>query len=707
MLVRVEGSDAAVPLGAWLEARLRAEGLDARLTTVRPRSDGVLVTFRGDGSESLGRAATAIARSLLGRVDVTRDAAALGEARLRLAALDSAPRAEPRAHARCRGDAVRRSGAPKASAPTDGPGELGTLAASVEALRTAGTHVDRVAFGVAGRQEVERSVLRALRESGPWLSPSGATNPSPDEPTSEPVRSAPGPARGLQLSIEVPFGARAANAARALTGPTSPLARLAAREGATVTHVTASARVDASCIDVALAFPEGRDAHEPRVLPLLGLVEGALTRALVEAEDTLANVSSEDASRHAAFFAATATSSSKATVPTTTRSLLAGTPPSFYSLPSPGPRPHNEVLVEARTSSTANDAWVLLAAPCAASDESSTDAGLAAVAIAAAATANGPYEDHASLAPWISPHGIGLIARGPARPNESAQDHVTRLTRMAAVALAAPAPTSSLEAARTRALTHAASDSSRLLAALAETLAPGRLPMLVPGGSTASLTLASDDALRARAIALAEGPLVAHVVSKVPAEEATRLARAVFSTYVLGSEGACRIFTPKAPPSARINVVALAPRPGANHIAIVFVDENARPAAIIATIAESLRDGTLAKELGERGHDLKIEIAPFGSSSALVVHFVSAREKTIEAISTVRSFLARVGSRLPEDTFRRAAELAATKDGPDPSPVPWPARPTSPPPAVSFVDTKNAANALFASGGIVGVSGAP
>jgi hypothetical protein len=165
-----------------------------------------------------------------------------------------------------------------------------------------------------------------------------------------------------------------------------------------------------------------------------------------------------------------------------------------------------------------------------------------------------------------------------------------------------------------------------------------------------------------------------------------------------------------------VNVVALAPRHGEEHVALAYVDEATKSHAILLAVAEAVRDGALAKELGERAHDLRVELAPFATTSALVVHFVSPREKTTDALVVARAFLAHAATRIPEDAFRRAVGSATAREGEADVALGWPpAKAVEPPPSgspgapptVAMAEAKNAAEQLFASGGVVVVSGAP
>ena len=195
-------------------------------------------------------------------------------------------------------------------------------------------------------------------------------------------------------------------------------------------------------------------------------------------------------------------------------------------------------------------------------------------------------------------------------------------------------------------------------------------------------------------------------------------AQDVLTAYSLGihADSACRIFTPRAPQSGRTNVLALAPRPGEDHVALAYVDEATRSHAIVLAVTEAVRDGALAKELGDRAHDLRVELAPFANTSAVVVHFVSPREKTTDALVATRAFLAHAATRIPDDAFRRAVGLAAAHEGEADVPLGWPPSKAAPspqsgpagsPPTVAMAEAKNAAEQLFASGGFVVVSGGP
>jgi len=701
--------DHAPLVAAWLERRLAAEGATDISVEARPEGVRLVATLapKGDTAATVRR----IAKVVLTKVDPARDAEALVAARTALVARAEEPEL-PAEHVRCRGDApaVRAR-----DLPPEGP----RLAALVEEARARGVAEGHVTFGTSGPHGTAATVAAALRAAAPWPGPPAPTTaptpttapapttaptpttapapttaptpPATPEPAPEPVRSAPGPARALHVSLFVPLGARAAHAARALAAPTGPLARLAARDGATVTSVTASATIDASCIDVALALTE---TQGPRVLPLAGAVEAALARGLDRADPAWpAAATPAESAAFAALFAASAAPPRAGT--RAARTLVAGTPARPVPLPAPAVPARPALPVAARAEPGASDAAVALLAPCASLDETASDAGLAAAALAAAASDT--KVEGVSLAPIVTPGGLGVLARGPKAAGETDEAHLERVAGAAAAALAGPAGERARSAALARAVAHASSDPQRLLAVLAETLAPGRPALLVPTGTTSSLALASDDAVRARAVALAEGPLAAEVVSVLPAAAAERVVRDVAARYALGADGACREFTPRAPPSVRVGVRALAPRSD-DHVAIVFVDEARRRPETMHAVADAVRDGALAAELADKARDVRAEVAPFGATSALVVHFVSPRDRTNDAITAARALLARAAVRVPDAAFRRAASQAAKRGV-------LVGSAGNAGNAVTADDTKSAASALFVSGGVVGVLG--
>lgn len=690
-VLAVPGPEEAAGLGAYLEARLAKAGLGGKIS-VRPRFDTVDV-------ELVPRAIRAEVPALL---VVLREKVSDGQtealeaARRRVAAMPVSPPGET--HARCRGEAVRpatRGALGRAADANDGV----AFARALEAARDAAVARGPLSLGVAGPSETAELVERALVGAGPWA--------RHERPTRLLGASFPEVAQGLaprqlHLSVEAPLGARAENAARALRKADGALASVVGREGGVVTRVSATPTSGGSCLAVVITFPEGRPLA-PRLVPLTQNAERAIGGALAVADGRFVDdTAPTDRALDAAYLASGPASPERRT----TRTVLTGAELEPRAVPASPPRTGGgagdaRVTVNvAPPDAAAEGPWIAIVAPCAALDETSRDAGLAALAMASAARRAPDV-----LSPIVTSRGMGLLARAPRNEGETSRAHVTRLLETAASALAMPADPSTRRAERARSLAAATKDRERLLGTLAEIVAPGRTSMLSPRGSLRSLGELTDEALVARHVALAEGPLVVHVRAGEPSGELEALARDVASRFALGGAGACRAFEPKVPPSVRTEVRAIAPRGGDDYVALAYVDPSPRPLATLQAVARlaSHRDA-LGPELVAKTRDLRAEVAPLGAGAVLVVHFSATRESSNEIIALLRKHLARLGDAAPEAVIRAALDV-------DPStraevPPPWlEARPTTTPPRPD--DVRATARDVFPSGGIVAVLGAP
>jgi hypothetical protein len=587
--------------------------------------------------------------------------------------------------------------------------------------------------------------------------PSLATSSAPSTASTSPFPAIPARAH-VRVALETDSAAHAAAAAEALSDPRAPVARLAARDGLVLTTVASSPHVGASCVDLTLELED--DITPGRLTELVARTEAALR----EAERT-AFTSREPsrersaAARRAAFFAldsltANASSGPSAGRPLESRSTyfsapatLAVTAPPAFPTPS---TPH-ETRVPVRTSAewdpprptsagrsvngaSAKDeeAWVLVASPCAASDESSSDAGIAALAMDAAALDAASYApSDVRLVPWVDPRAVGLVAHGPRRPRESPREHLTRLASEAAAALAAPARKSARDAARARAFARARGDDTELLAALAEVLVPGRASLFLPTGTTSSLARASDEAVRARAVAIAEGPLRAAALGGTrggpkPDDGDARAVQAALAAYALGTPvgragsldaETCRTLSTDS--ASHANGLVESTRPastaGRTRITLLFPDPGARSEPLLEAVSELGRE-TLASTLGERAFDVAAEVVALGRGRAVLLRFFTKREHARELAKLARAVLAK--PTWSDETLARAeasrlreasrdpvglavrARLSALFEGREDAPE----RPATD--AIPAADTKSAASALFgsASSGLVGIA---
>ncbi len=121
--------------------------------------------------------------------------------------------------------------------------------------------------------------------------------------------------------------------------------------------------------------------------------------------------------------------------------------------------------------------WMLAAQPCALLDEGEWDAGHAAIAAVALADAEGDV----TLEPWVTPHGVGLLAHAlPRHARERPAALARRVARTLGRYLTALPTTVTL--ARRDVLALLGDERAHLLAAASERLAPGHPSWLVPWG---------------------------------------------------------------------------------------------------------------------------------------------------------------------------------------------------------------------------------
>ena len=198
---------------------------------------------------------------------------------------------------------------------------------------------------------------------------------------------------------------------------------------------------------------------------------------------------------------------------------------------------------------------MLVASPCAGSDETSDDAGLAA-AVSLAETSGagaGAAADGSGVTvePWTALDGVGVVAHDHARPGESPQTAARRIADVAARSFAAT-PLERSSVARARSALFAAADTvpARALATVAEAVSPGRPSWMVAQGTALSLGRASDAEVVARAIALRTGPVRVAILASDDEAQVTAAAQAVDRWMIRrpGGDRACpQVPMPPAP----------------------------------------------------------------------------------------------------------------------------------------------------------------
>jgi len=687
------GAVVGVALAALVEARLTERGiLDA---TVLGGWDGWRMRALVGSATETAKAIDAIRASMLTPVALD-DPAAAAVVR-KVGALARRPLADPALAdvARCTGEAY--AGDPRLPTMTE-----------LEAWRRAAHGLGRVALATAGDSSIADATASTLAHAPAW-------------PASTPIEPSPWPAIGSPASVydasgEVPPGgarvvvtARTANpvravaAAAALGDARGPLAsRLQALEApARVRSVVATAHVDGGCVSVTMELA-GRDLSSDGAARIATAAALARQEVGVEIDDTTATgdlgrllatqaPDPRDAAERAAWWSL-AGRRAGARDDQTRLALTVGVAASREA-PDSMPLTNGEALraaidratiawhsqvVEARSrvERGQGEVWMLLASTCGTAPESSADAGVsAAVAVASAARAQEASGGEVRVEPFVAADGVGVLAHGASRANESPAAHARRLADVAARAFAADAIDSRDAArARTALLAHAGASGARTLGALAEALAAGRPSWVDATGTLFGLGSASDESIAARASALRGEPLRVAVLANADAAQAEAAARAV-DRWVARRPNEARLCAPSPSLSApRPGTYAADLPAGAPSEALVAVplaagDEAGRAAATwVAAMLEGT-DGLLAHSLGaaraEAGgnalaREWSADVLGAPRAPALVIRVVSADGAIDAAVAQTRTLLDRLrqGAIHDEDRDRAAASIA-------------------------------------------------
>jgi hypothetical protein len=623
-------------------------------------------------------------------------------------------------------------------------------AAELEAWRRSAHGLGRVAISAAGDASFADAVAQALARAPAW--PKGAPlipSPWPAADTLAIVYDAsgevpPGAAR-IVVTARTTAPERAAAAAPMLGNPRGPLAsRLAALDApAIVRSIIATAHVDGGCVattvdlsarDLASDAPArvataavlarqeiaveiadvGAPAGIPRAIAAmasdpreaaeraawwglagrraagdemrLGLMVGlAATRDNVERGDGgAANALARSGGRTALALGETL----RAEID---RATLASHAP----------------VVDARTrvEQGQGETWVLLASTCGTLPEAVHDAGAGAAVATAAAMQSEEAAGDARVEPFVATDGVGVLAHGPGRADESPDAHARRLADIAGRAFAADVlDPDRVSRARTALLARAAQPEVRALGALGVVLAPGHPSWIAASGTIFGLASSSDDAIAMRAATVRAGPLRVAVVANKNAAQADAGVRAV-DRWIARRPGDARA-CPSVPtvPAARPGTYAVPLPPGAPSEALLAVslatgDDAARTAAVWMAAALDGPGGLLARAVGapSRGDPSAVAMARSWSSAvvgvprspALVIRLSASEASLDAAVAQTRGLLDRLrqGALQEEDRARAAntlasAALAASLDPRARAIDLWRGRTSSPPPSL-------------------------
>ena len=683
------GAVVAVALAALVEARMAARGV-ADITAVGGWDGWRLRGLVGTPVEATRWVDAAQAAML---TPVTAQEAAWSAVLRKTAALSRRPLAD-----RALVDVVQCTGEAYGL-----PGDNGVTVAEVEAWRQKANGLGRVAFGSAGNGDVIAAAAAALRRGSAWPSASTAfplVPPEGDSRTTQYDASGaiePGTAR-IVATARTSIPERAVAAASALGDAHGPLAsRLAGLDAPARVHtVVATAHVDGGCVAVTLdmAARDLGDDAAPRIATAAALVRQELA---VELADTLTPADlarvlpmqasdPRDAAERAAWWSLAGSQARTAKTEGTRLALTVG-----VATRRDGSAPTAELLraeldratmawhapvVESRThvERGQGETWVLVASPCGTLAETAADAGAsAAVAMAAAAQANDKAD--ARVEPFVSADGVGVVAHGPARANESPAAQARRLADLAARAFAADGLDDEwIGRARTTLLALATDTEWRAFAALGSALAAEHPSWLQPFGTRFGLASSSNDAISARAAALRAGPLRVAVLANASPAQADAAVRAV-DRWIARRPRELRACPVPAPLTARPGTYAVETALGSPSEAWLALpigpaDPTLRTDARWLAAVLDGPDGLLLRALGS-GSDGTARDPPlvsFASATmlgdplapALVVRLVAPEASLDGAVAQTRALLERVrlGALRQEDRDRAAARVA-------------------------------------------------
>ncbi len=685
------GASVAVALAALTEGRLAARGV--RDVDVIPAWDGYRVRALVAPQATSAALIEALRDALLAPVAATE----LEHVKKKLDALAHRPLPDPALL-----DATRCTGEPFGlirNAQT--PPEL--TAIELETWRRAAHGTGRVALAAVGTAPFTSEAALSVARAGTWpAAPSGPVGePWPEADAQASIYEAggelkPGGAR-VTLAFHSAQASRAVGAAGRLGDPRGPLAsRLRALEApAKIGELTATAHARGGCLAVVLDFAPsdlGADAST-RIATAIALARQEVSVEMMDsaADDTLGRTMARRAgdprvaAERAAWWALVKDREEKNEPPRVSLAIgFAGrrdAPPHEKSTaPSPLASIKPEIeraiqafrdpVVEAKTKVEAgqSDLWLLLASPCGTLPEVEADAGLGAAMALASATAAGQAGDlPLQTEGWAAIDGIGVIAHGPARPNEPPLVQARRIADSAARALAAD-PLDLLAIAHVRAALLARAGESiedRALATLGNAIVPGHPSWFTPQGTVDALGRSSDGSMIARATALRAGPLRLAVIANIDAAQGSAAVRAV-DRWVLRRAGESRACpSPSTPPP---------PRPGTYTIDAASSSEAwlALPLPPRDDYARSLGewlaaildgdDGLLAQALGATGlaRSWSARVVGPARGGALVVRVVSNQGALDGAVAQARALFDRVRQgALSEDDRMRA--IAARK----------------------------------------------
>lgn len=348
-----------------------------------------------------------------------------------------------------------------------GPASFPYASGRAEALRSRAVTAETVALGFAGPDEIAESLTTSLDKAESWPAPRPveSKNAAPRLETGATIASDLSAGVRLRIAFRTSAPGAAVAAARRLGEDRRPIHALASEAGLKLSEVVGAATPSGGCLALSLtSSPEapvqsgataadaGRELHaraeahpDPSALATLVRALGPeLSREVAEpfSEDLAARevVSAKDpadAATLAAWWALAGSGSGSALaavsaeLPTDADAARLAAFDSAVDQASRGPSaPSSRLTVASRVEKGQRDVWVLLADPCAAVEEPPHLWGSAAIAVRAAEPA--AADEDGDVRAFVSPSGVGFVARATPRPDESPADTARRAADLAA-----------------------------------------------------------------------------------------------------------------------------------------------------------------------------------------------------------------------------------------------------------------------------------
>jgi hypothetical protein len=664
---RNEEPEISVAIAAMLESRLEAERLNAQ---VRPSYDGFLASFVAV-SEAEAKRATKVLRDALLAPVTARDVEA---AEKKLNALSRRPLEHEalRHWARCTGDL--RGLAERRSKDTTVRFDRRLL----ERWKSTVVGTLRVSFAVTGPKVTDEAIASIVLEGAPWSEGTSLRSLRAEHELSATVVETIADRRAqpsVFVTLDVGASRAAVESAPSLGDPRGALA-LKLRElplPFSIREVIGTSHPTGGCLGIAIAL----DASSPPSSSALTTEEvgthAAEAIALVRSEALAAASRPRGAADGRAVAGQTGDAREAAeraawwnladrVVPSEPETIATMTVPArrsseamsierlsrtLTSALSRATRSWETTMIEARSRLEPGqaEAWVLVGSPCGADDESSLDTGVSALAIRAMAQRG--QEDTAvvggaTLEPWVSSDGVGIVAHGLPLPGESAVLHAERLANAAArTFLAEPLSSSTLARARTELLRQASVRSSPSLEMLASVLAPRQPSVLAPFGLSDALANTPDGAVLIRAQALRKGLVRIAMLANHSTPQAMAATKAAdrWLSRTANLSRSCSAFSARTMPTPGTYAATL--RAGSLPEAYLAyplpsVEERDRQAAaFLATAITS----TLAMGKTEEGYSLSARVLGWPKAPALVVHVSAPQAGLDEAVMSVRGLI--------------------------------------------------------------------